>query len=33
MNISGRKPLELLKQDPVRLASLVHAFVHPADVF
>lgn len=33
MNISGRKPLELLKQDPARLVSLVHAFVHPADVF
>jgi len=33
MNISGRKPLELLKQDPARLASLAHAFVHPADVF
>jgi hypothetical protein len=33
MNISDRKPLELLKQDPARLVSLVHAFVHPAGVF
>src|SRR5215469_1397545 len=33
MNIGGRKPLELLKQDPGRLLSLAQAFVHPADVF
>jgi hypothetical protein len=33
MNISGRQPLELLKQDPTRLVSLAKAFVHPADVF
>jgi hypothetical protein len=33
MNIGGRKPLDLLKQDPTRLVSLAQAFVHPADVF
>jgi hypothetical protein len=33
MNISGHKPVELLKQDPARLVSLARAFVHPADVF
>lgn len=33
MNIRGRKPLDLLKQDPTRLVSLAQAFVHPADVF
>jgi len=33
MNIAGRKPLELLKQDPGHLLSLAQAFVHPADVF
>jgi hypothetical protein len=32
-NLGGRKPMDLLKQDPVRLISLAQAFVHPADVF
>jgi len=32
-NIGGRKPLELLREDPARLVSLAQAFVHPADVF
>jgi hypothetical protein len=33
MNISGQKPVELVKKDPTRLVSLAKAFVHPADVF
>jgi hypothetical protein len=33
MNIGGRKPVELLKQDQGRLVSLAQAFVHPANVF
>jgi hypothetical protein len=33
MNISGQKPVELLKQAPARVVSLARAFVHPADVF
>jgi hypothetical protein len=33
LNISGRRPFELLKEDPARVASLAQAFVHPADVF
>jgi hypothetical protein len=33
MNVGGRKPAELLKQDSGRLVSLAQAFVHPADVF
>jgi hypothetical protein len=32
-NIGGRKPLELLKEDPARLVSLAQAFAHPANVF
>src|SRR5579863_651240 len=32
-NLSGRRPLDLLKQDPSRVVSLAQAFVHPADVF
>jgi hypothetical protein len=32
-NIDGRKPLDLLKSDPARVASLARAFAHPADVF
>jgi hypothetical protein len=31
--IHGRKPVELVKEDPRRLVSLAQAFVHPADVF
>jgi hypothetical protein len=27
------KPVDLLRTDPVRLASLAQAFVHPVDVF
>jgi hypothetical protein len=32
-NISGRRPYELLKEDPSRVVSLAKAFVHPANVF
>jgi len=32
-NVSGRRPFELLKEDPSRVVSLARAFVHPADVF
>jgi hypothetical protein len=32
-NISGRRPMDLLKEDPSRVVSLAQAFVHPADVF
>jgi len=32
-HISGRRPFELLKEDPSRVVSLAQAFVHPADVF
>ena len=32
-NLAGRKPLELLKENPGRLVSLAQAFAHPADVF
>jgi hypothetical protein len=32
-NIEGRKPLELLKSDSLRVLSLARAFAHPADVF
>lgn len=32
-NIGGGKPVELLKRDPARLASLAQAYIHPADVF
>ena len=32
-NIGGRKPTQLLNNDPSRLASLAQAFAHPADVF
>jgi hypothetical protein len=31
--IAGRKPFELLKEDPSRVVSLAQGFVHPADVF
>jgi hypothetical protein len=31
--IRGRKPLELLKEDPERLESLARSFASPADVF
>lgn len=33
LNISGRRPFELLKEDPSRVISLTQAFAHPADVF
>ena len=32
-NVSGRVPIELLKEDPARVVSLAQAFAHPADVF
>ena len=32
-NISGRRPVDILKEDPSRLVSLAQAFVHPSDVF
>ena len=32
-NIGGSRPVDLLKRDPARLASLAQAYVHPADVF
>jgi len=32
-NVGGRRPFELLKEDPVRVVSLAQAFAHPADVF
>jgi hypothetical protein len=32
-NIGGSKPVDLLKRDPARLASLTQAYIHPADVF
>ena len=32
-NIAGSKPVDLLKRDPARLASLAQAYIHPADVF
>jgi len=31
--LDGRKPVDLLKSDPEKVVSLVHAFVRPADVF
>jgi hypothetical protein len=31
--LDGKKPVDLLKTDPERVVSLVHAFVRPADVF
>ncbi len=31
--LDGRKPVDLLKADPEKVVSLVHAFVRPADVF
>jgi hypothetical protein len=31
--LDGKKPVDLLKTDPEKVVSLVHAFVRPADVF